>query len=419
MRVLIISDSDWRGGAAKVAFYLAQGLRGRGIEADMLVQQKSSDADFVEELPQQTKQPGTVMRRLQYRLAYGALQLSSLNGRVALDPDRLARYDLVHLHNVPPMSLWDVFRRLRIPTVWTVHSMAPLTGNCVFSYDCDRWTHGCGACPQFGTWPLIYQHRDASAEILRIKRFLYKRMAFHAVGVSDWTTTQIAQSVMASQPRHTVQNPSWTPDYHPVDRGAARKRLGIPENALAVMLSVSGKTEDTRKGLDISVAAARQIQNDWPDAERLFLLPTGIVAPNGEMANILNEFKGLPPKHVADVALLRDYYNAADVVWHPSRADTSSMVSLEAFGAGTPVIAAAVGGVPEIVQHEQSGLLIPPDAPEALAAATRRLIDQPALMAQLRQGALATAQKHNPERFVDEYLAIYDQALADKTPNAA
>ena len=110
-------------------------------------------------------------------------------------------------------------------------------------------------------------------------------------------------------------------------------------------------------------------------------------------------------------------FNAADVVWHPSRADTSSMVSLEAFGCGTPVIAAAVGGVPEIVRDGVSGLLIPPDDPTALVTATRRLIRDPALMDRLRAGALATARDHNPDRFIDAYLAIYQKAVASPPPS--
>lgn len=413
MRVLAISISDWQGGEAKVAHYLTAGLRARGIAADMLVEKKSSDAPFVEEMaPPPRPAPGPIRRRIDWRLAYGALRLRSPNGAVALTPERLARYDLVHLHNVPPLSLWDLFRRLDKPTVWTVHSMAPLTGNCVFTYDCDRWQTGCGACPQFGTWPLIYQSRDASAEIWRIKRALYRRMRFHAVGVSDWTTAQIARSVMQTQPRHTVHNPSWAPDFHPGDRAQARRELGVPEDAFAVMVSVSGNPADLRKGLDILRAALARIAAHWADADRLFLLPTGIGEPASEMAALLEGLPGLAPRYLSDVADLRRYYRAADVVWHPSRADTSSMVSLEAFGCGTPVIAAAVGGVPEIVIDGQSGLLIPPEDPDALMAATRRLMDSPETLHRLRAGALEKAAAHHPDVFVDGYLDVYEQALA-------
>lgn len=414
MRVLTLCGSDWKGGEAKVAYYLTQGLRARGMAADMLVAQKSTQTPWVAEINAPARAPkGPIRRRVDWRLSYNAaLKLDAPGGAVAFAPERLAQYDLVHLHNVPPVSLWDVFRRLRKPLVWTVHSMAPLTGNCMFSLGCERWTQGCGQCPQHGSWPLIYQHRDASAEILWIKRALYRRMRFQAVGVSAWTTDQIARSVMGTQPRHTVQNPSWAPDFFPSDRQAARRALGIPEDAFAVMFSVSGNPMDTRKGLDIIRAALARMQSSWPDAGRLFLLPTGIIDPDEAMQEQLANIPGLPPRYLADTADLRRYYTAADVIWHPSRADTSSMVSLEAFGCGTPVIAAAVGGVPEIVIDGQSGLLIPSEDPNALMAATRRLMDTPALHADLRAGALTKAAAHHPDVFIDAYLDVYDQALA-------
>lgn len=126
----------------------------------------------------------------------------------------------------------------------------------------------------------------------------------------------------------------------------------------------------------------------------------------------LHGLPGLPPRYLSDATALRDYYSAADVVWHPSRGDTSSMVSLEAFGCGTPVIAAAVGGVPEIVSDGQAGLLIPADDAGALVAATRRILDTPGLLQKLQRGALTKAAEHSPERFVDEYLQVYERAIA-------
>jgi glycosyltransferase involved in cell wall biosynthesis len=67
--------------------------------------------------------------------------------------------------------------------------------------------------------------------------------------------------------------------------------------------------------------------------------------------------------------------------------------------------------VPEIVPHESAGLLIPPNDPAALIASTRLLAESPDLCARLRKGALQKAAEHSPDRFVTEYLSIYQQAL--------
>ena len=411
MRVLSISTSDFKGGAAKVAFYLTKGLRERGIEADLHVRDVTTDAPFVHRLPIREAAPRSLQRRVLGRLGLGHLAGPRLARRFA-GPDGIGGYDLIHLHDVPGFLPGWIARHTKKPVVWTIHSMAPLTGGCLYAYDCSRWQEACGACPQFGTWPLIYSPKDESAEVLARKKDLYRAMHFHAVGVSQWITDLIGRSVMSDQPRHTVQNPSWTPDYYPIGREAARARLGVPKDAFAILVSVSGKIEDTRKGLDIVCTAMQQMQLDTAIAKSIFLLPTGIVAPSEELEARIKGLNGLAPRHLENAADLRDYYNAADVVWHPSRADNSPMVILEAAGCGTPVIAARVGGVPEIVEDGVSGLLIPPEDPEALAAATRRLLDTPALAARLRDGALAKARAHSPARFVDAYLAVYAAATA-------
>ena len=75
---------------------------------------------------------------------------------------------------------------------------------------------------------------------------------------------------------------------------------------------------------------------------------------------------------------------------------------MEAFSVGTPVVATAVGGVPEVVVDDENGLLVPPADPAALAAAIRRLAGDPALRARLSRGAEATAASFRPEHVYGE-----------------
>ena len=172
------------------------------------------------------------------------------------------------------------------------------------------------------------------------------------------------------------------------------------------MFAVSGNLLDKRKGTDLTVAAARALRDTG-----IFLLPTGITEIGAELASAFDGLDGLPSAHLTTPESLRDYYAAADVVWHPSRADTSSMISLEAFGCGTPVIAADVGGVGEIIEHERSGLLIPPNDAGALKNATRRLMGDRALLDGLREGARARAGAFSPKRYIEGYMAVYADVL--------
>lgn len=90
---------------------------------------------------------------------------------------------------------------------------------------------------------------------------------------------------------------------------------------------------------------------------------------------------------------LVDYYRNADAVILPSLSETFGVSLIEAMSCGVPVIASAVGGMRELVQHETTGLLAPPGDPKALAEAILRLLKDPALAAALARAGRQRAQE--------------------------
>jgi glycosyltransferase involved in cell wall biosynthesis len=88
---------------------------------------------------------------------------------------------------------------------------------------------------------------------------------------------------------------------------------------------------------------------------------------------------------------------------------------LEPMAAGKPVVATSVGGVPEMIENEVTGLLVPPGDSEALAAAIRRLLDNPALRAKLGAAARArVADRFKPEGQLAALTGILGNAFADQ-----
>jgi glycosyltransferase involved in cell wall biosynthesis len=89
------------------------------------------------------------------------------------------------------------------------------------------------------------------------------------------------------------------------------------------------------------------------------------------------------------------------------------MSILEAMAAGLPIVASAVGGVPELVRDGETGLLVPPGSVDALAAALQRVLTDAALRRRLgdagRRRALA---EFDLARFGEAHLRLYDEALA-------
>ena len=150
------------------------------------------------------------------------------------------------------------------------------------------------------------------------------------------------------------------------------------------------------KGLEVLLAAFRQLD---PARFRLIIAGEGDV-PDGSGANI-----EIDNRFVTDERLPA-LFQRAHVVALPYHAASQSGVAQMAFAFGKPVVATRVGALPDIVHHEQNGLLIEPGDATGLAEALRRLAD-PALRAQLT-AAISHDQSSSDAGIREKLLAVYD-----------
>jgi glycosyltransferase involved in cell wall biosynthesis len=104
-------------------------------------------------------------------------------------------------------------------------------------------------------------------------------------------------------------------------------------------------------------------------------------------------------------------YRSATVFVCPSRREPFANVILEALAAGLPVVAADVGGNPELVHHDKHGLLFPAEDDQALAALLRCLVDTPALLTRLRANVPDFVQQFDWPSVTQRYLALYRTCL--------
>ena len=114
-----------------------------------------------------------------------------------------------------------------------------------------------------------------------------------------------------------------------------------------------------------------------------------------------------------------DVFSALNVVAVSSRYEGCCNVILEGMAMGKPVVATAVGGNPELVRHEQTGLLVPAQDPGAFASAIIRLMDDPALADRLGQsGRARIEQQFSVSRMVGETECLYRALLRQRTDRA-
>jgi glycosyltransferase involved in cell wall biosynthesis len=126
---------------------------------------------------------------------------------------------------------------------------------------------------------------------------------------------------------------------------------------------------------------------------------------------------GLDPRvhflgHLADDALLAAAYRGAAFTVLPSEYEAFGLVLLESLAQGTPVIASRVGGIPEFVEDERSGLLVPPGEVDPLAQAMRRLWNDRPLARRLgKHGRTEVVPRYTWDRVVDRLEVVYREVL--------
>ena len=115
-----------------------------------------------------------------------------------------------------------------------------------------------------------------------------------------------------------------------------------------------------------------------------------------------------------------ELFEAADMVVLPSLYEGLPLVAIEALAAGRPMVATEVDGTPEVVIHEQTGLLVPPANPTALAAAIERLLDNPELASRLAaDGRKFVRENFALQRQIEETVALYSELTGQSREGAA
>jgi glycosyltransferase involved in cell wall biosynthesis len=171
-------------------------------------------------------------------------------------------------------------------------------------------------------------------------------------------------------------------------RQQARKQLGLPADRLIV--TFSGRIVES-KGLADLLRAWSRLEPKWRQHAELLIIGEDVHGRGRyrlamqELAATLNcggRFVGFQDD-------IGKWLLASDIAVVPSHVEPLGNASLEAMSYALPVIGCAVGGIPEIVVHEQTGLLVPPGCPEQLAAALGRCLDDEGL--RIRLGAQGRA----------------------------
>jgi len=169
-----------------------------------------------------------------------------------------------------------------------------------------------------------------------------------------------------------VANGVDTAIFHPRDKAAARAKLGVPRDR--PLIAFVGRLEP-QKGLEELLAAFADVRRARPDA-MLALVGDGamkdrVARLRGEWGDALHAPGARPLHEVAE------WVGACDVFTLPSWNEGTPNVVLEALASGRPAVGTRVGGIPDVLAHPDSGLLVPARDPAALAEALIAALSRP------------------------------------------
>jgi glycosyltransferase involved in cell wall biosynthesis len=343
--------------------------------------------------------------------------------------------NIVHCHNlhgpfVPGGGYFDLrvlhWLTQQVPVVLTLHDAWLLSGHCAHSFDCERWKIGCGHCPDLTIYPTI--RRDATAYNWRRKQEIYAKIRLCVATPCRWLMQKVKQSMLAPAvvEGRVIPNGVDLSTFHPANTRMVRTALGLSPAAKILLFVANTIRRNIWKDYQTMRAAVAQVAERLHGHGVLFIV-LGEDAPVERIGQA--EVRFVPyqeyPKAVAR------YYQAADVYAHAARADTFPNTVLEALACGTPVVATAIGGIPEQVKGLKTldfgfqnshlngygidgatGLLVPPGDAEAMAMAIEQLLNDEALRRQLGENAAKDARcRFGLERQVEAYLDWYQEII--------
>lgn len=360
MKTVLLSRSDLEFGADKAAYRLHRGLQEIGVDSNMLLQKKLSADNRAIGI-----EGNLTIKLVNFRETFDAWPVKFYGDRSGgmfwpgWFPDRMKSKvaqiepDVINLHWVCRGYLQiETLAKFDKPLVWTFHDMWGFTGGCNYSENCDRYTASCGNCPQLGS----NRDYDLSRWVWQRKAKAWKNLNIAVVTPSNWMAERTRASSLFKEARVEVIANGLDPEiYQPFDRATARKLLKLPQDKQLVLFGAVSATSDRRKGFHLLQPALQSLsQSGWHD--KIELVVFGSSRPSNPPDLGFNcRYLG----KLRDDISLALVYAAADVFVAPSVQDNLPNTVAEAIACGTPCVAFKIGGMPDMIEHQQNGYLAP------------------------------------------------------------
>lgn len=352
IRVACLSTQGGHAGGAAIAMErLAAGMRVRGAEVDVVTRAAVAG----DQMPPE-RRVGRIVKHARSRVTNTMFTADWPAWDVSAHPT-VAAADVVNVHWVAGFLGPESIRRLvdtGKPVIWSLHDQRPFTGGCHYTFGCEGFTTGCQSCPQLTA---AFAEPPRRALALAARRLRGVPLVF--VSGSRWLAGELTRSRIfdpGAHESHVIPNGIDLARYAPaVDRRTVRRRLGIPEEGLCILLG-SVSLDESRKGAREAAAAITALAALLRDAGSAGPSPFVLTYGAGTAA-----IEGIPVRHLGplDEAGVIEAVHASDIHLTMTREDNLPNTVMEAMACGVPVVGTAVGGLQEMIDDGVDGWLVP------------------------------------------------------------
>ncbi len=434
MQILSINTRDIKGGASQIMWQLHRSYRQRGYQSWLAVNEKHSEDPYTVAIPHldpigkgilkiaakiNTLYPSavsTVLKIVAEPLKYWEFLQGHENfhywGSRNLEKLVPITPEIIHGHNLHG-DYFDLRQLPQLsqhtPLVLTLHDAWLLSGHCAHSLNCERWQIGCGECPDLRIYRSII--RDATAFNWQRKANIYQRSKLYIATPCQWLMDKVQHSMLAPAivDAKVIPNGVDLNIFKPAPKAEVRAKLGLPQNALILLFCAEAIRRNYFKDYTMLYDTVAKISQQQSSSPICFVV-LGDESPKEKLGNV----EILYVDYQSDRATVASYYQATDIYLHAAKADTFPTSILEALACGVPVVATAVGGIPEQVTEDVTGFLVPQGDSTAMAQRIIKLIESESLRNAMSQNAAQIAkQAFGVELMVEQYLSWY-QEITDR-----
>ena len=310
--------------------------------------------------------------------------------------------DIIQLHWISKLIDYTSFFASipdDFPIVWTLHDMNPFTGGCHHADECRQFTSICQHCPQLGQSGL----NDLSQRNFETKQQAFYGKNIHIVTPSHWLENHVRSSALLGSARsiRTIRHGLDVNLFATRNREAARKRFGLSEDQFVIGFGAASLS-NRRKGFEELLQSLALLKN----RDRC----VGLAMGDGKLPIGSKILPALSTTGYLDNAeAVADFYAALDVFATTSMAESMGLVIAEAMASGVPVVAFAVGAIPEIVQPHRTGLLATLGDCAQFGHHLNWLAERPDACKQLGREAQELAfAEFDQQKQTDHYIELYE-----------